>query len=240
MSVSRVHPREDQVAELTRGQSLPLGPIRGFHLMFIAEVLTRASEDLLSKWPATLLSGGETEINALIESRLNTLLDEDKLWSQLVRCVARGKETVSYDGSHLEKQPDLSIYLTYRTPSFPLVVECKLIDAPSGKKIELYCSQGLARFLRGEYAWAVREAFMLGYVRDGSTIFSCLKPFLAQSKASKPDTYKTEALPTSMPGHGSAELARSRHKRAFRYIGNPQNEPGTIAVWHLWTSFRPQ
>jgi hypothetical protein len=63
--------------------------------MFIAEVLTRASEDLLSKWPATLLSGGETEINALIESRLNTLLDEDKLWSQLVRCVARGKETVS-------------------------------------------------------------------------------------------------------------------------------------------------
>jgi hypothetical protein len=240
MNVSRVHPREDQVAELTRGQNLPLEPIRDFHLVFIAEALTRAWEDLLSKWPGTLLSGGETEINALIETRLNTLLDEDELWSQLVRCVARGKETVSYDGSPLEKQPDLSIYLTYRTPSFPLVVECKLIDAASGKKIELYCNLGLARFLRGEYAWAVREAFMLGYVRDGSTIFSCLEPFLAENKATEPDPYQTEALPTPMAGYRSAELARSRHNRAFRYIGNPQNQPGTIAVWHLWTSVRPQ
>jgi hypothetical protein len=240
MNVSRVHQREDQVAELTRGQNLPLEPIREFHLIFIAEVLTRAWADLLSKWPATLLSGAEAEINALIESRLNTFLDEDGPWSQLVRCVARGKETVSYDGSHLEKQPDLSIYLTYRTPSFPLVVECKLVDAPSGKKIELYCSQGLARFLRGEYAWAVREAFMLGYVRDGSTVLSCLTPFLAQSRASKPDTYQTEALPTSMTSHGPAELARSRHNRTFRYIRSPRNEPGTIAVWHLWTSTRPQ
>jgi hypothetical protein len=240
MNVSRVHPREDQVAELTRGQHIPLEPIHDFHLIFIAEVLTRAWEDLLSKWPETLLLGGETEINALIECRLNTLLDEDKLWSQLVRCVARGKETISYDGSYLEKRPDLSIYLTYRTPSFPLVVECKLIDEPSGKRIELYCSQGLARFLRGEYAWAVREAFMLGYVRDGSTIFSCLEPFLAQSRASEPDPYQTEALPTSMTSHRPTELARSRHNRGFRYIRTPQNEPGTIAVWHLWTSIRPQ
>src|SRR5450756_2530015 len=103
MKLSRVRLREEQVAELTRGQCLPLAPLHEMHLMFIAEVLTRASEDLLSRWCATLLSGGEAEVNALIETRLNTLLDEDELWSQLVRCVARGKGTVSYDGSHLEK-----------------------------------------------------------------------------------------------------------------------------------------
>ncbi len=235
MSISRVHPREEQVAELTRGQSLPLPPLQEVHLTFIAEVLTRVWDELLSRRRTTLLSGAEIEINALIETRLNALVDEDELWAQLVRCVARGKETVSYDGSHLEKQPDLSIYLTHRTPSFPLVVECKLIDAPSKKRIGLYCNEGLARLVRGEYAWAVREAFMLGYVRDGSTILSALEPFLAQSQTRLPDTYRTDVLPKSTR-YGASELARSSHTREFRYIGQPQNRPGAIAVWHLWIS----
>jgi hypothetical protein len=47
MSLSRVHPREDQVAELTRGQSLPLAPLPEIHLMLIAEALRRAWNDLL-------------------------------------------------------------------------------------------------------------------------------------------------------------------------------------------------
>lgn len=235
MNLGRVRPREEQVAELTRGQSLPLAPLQEIHLLFIAEVLNRAWRDLLPRSRTTLLSGGEPEINALIETRLNALLDEDQLWSQLVRCVARGKETVSHDGSHLEKRPDLTIYLTNRSPSFPLVVECKLIDAYTEKRVGSYCSEGLVRFVRGEYAWAVREAFMFGYVRDGSTIFLCLEPFLAQCRATQPDTYGTETLPESV-GHSAMELARSSHSREFRYIGQPQNKPGTIVVWHLWVS----
>src|ERR1035441_2300250 len=141
MNLSRVYPREDQVAELTRGQSLPLAPLHEIHLMFIAETLTRAWNDLLVDRRSTLLSGREPELNTLIETRLNALLEEDQRWSQLVRDVARGKETLSYDGSHLEKRPDLSIHLTDRSPSFPLIVECKLIDAPSRKKIDLYCEK---------------------------------------------------------------------------------------------------
>ena len=144
MNLSRVHPRHDQVAELTRGQSLPLAPLHEIHLRLVAEVLRRAWKDLLGDRRSILLSGGETEVNTLIETRLNALLEEDHLWSLLVRAVVRGKETVSFDGSHLEKQPDLSILLTDRNPSFPLVVECKLIDAPSRKKIDLYCNDGLA------------------------------------------------------------------------------------------------
>jgi hypothetical protein len=102
MNSGRVHPREDQVAELTRGQSLPLAPLRETHLIFIAEILRRAWNDLLVDRHSILLSGGESEVNALVETRLNALLEEDKLWSLLVRDVARGKETISYDGSHLE------------------------------------------------------------------------------------------------------------------------------------------
>ena len=239
MNSNRVHPREDQVAELTRGQSLPLAPVHKIHLIIIAGVLTRAWNDLLVDRRSILLSGRETELNTLMETRLNALLEEDELWAQLVRGVARGKETVSHDGAHLETRPDLSIHLTDRSPSFPLIVECKLIDAPSGQRIRLYCDKGLARFVRGEYGWATREAFMLAYVRDGSTIWSCLAPFLAQARAMQRDIYLTDALPQSM-GESEMHLARSSHNREFRYIGQSQNSPGAIAIWHLWIAARPQ
>ena len=238
MILSRVHPREDQIAELTRGQSLPLSPLHEIHLKFIVEVLTRAWNDLLGDRRSMLLSGGETEINSLIETRLNAFLEEDALWSLLVRSVARGKETLSYDGSHLEKRPDLSIHLTDRSPSFPLIVECKLIDSRSRRTIGLYCDDGLLRFVRGEYGWATREAFMLGYVRDGSTISSCLEPFLTKSRTRQPDTYRTEALPESM-WESDMHLARSSHSRDFRYVGQSHG-PGAIAIWHLWIVASPQ
>ena len=238
MKPSRVHPREDQVEELTRGQSLPLAPLPEMHLMFIAEVLTRVCNDLLVDRRSTLLSGAEPEVNTLIETRLNTLLEEDELWSLLVRGVAR-RETISYDGSHLEKRPDLSIHLTDRSPSFPLIVECKLIDVGSRRKIDLYCNDGLIRFVRGEYGWATREAFMLAYVRDGSTISSCLEPFLVQSRTKLPDIYLTDALPKPI-GESDMHLARSSHNRQFRYIDQAHSSPGAIAIWHLWIAASPQ
>jgi hypothetical protein len=235
--MGRVHPREDQVAELTRGQTLPLAPLHDVHLKFIAEVLRRAWNDLLVDRGSILLSGEEPELNTLIETRLNTLLQEDERWSQLVRGVGR-RQTISYDGSHLEKLPDLSIHLTSRSPSFPLIVECKVINTPSRKKIDLYCNDGLVRFVRGEYGWATCEAFMLAYVRDGSTISSCLEPFLAQSRTRQPDPYLTDAMPVSI-WESDMDLARSSHNREFCYIGQSHG-PGAIAIWHLWIAASTQ
>jgi hypothetical protein len=116
MNKNRFHPREDQVAELTRGQSLPLAPLQEEHLRCIAAALNRAWNDLMTERRATLLSGPEAELNSLMEIRLNALIETDDLWALLARNVARGKETISFDGSHLEKRPDLSIYLTDRSP----------------------------------------------------------------------------------------------------------------------------
>jgi hypothetical protein len=154
-----------------------------------------------------------------------------------VSAVARGRETISYDGSHLEKRPDLSIYLTNRSRSFPLIVECKLLDARSGKRVDLYCDDGLVRFVRGDYGWATREAFMLGYVRDGSTISSCLIPFLAHSQAAGPDDYRTRSLPVPT-AETTMQLARSSHGRKFEYIGRNTVSPGEIEIWHLWIAAR--
>ena len=233
MNRRRGHPREDQVAELTRGHRLPLAPLHETHLILIAETLSRAWRDLLVEHRSTLLSGQEVELKSFIESRLNALVDEEGLWSQLVRGVARGEETLSFDASHLEKQPGLNILLTNRSPAFPLLVECKLTDAPARKRIKLYCDDGLVRFVKGEYGWAGREAFMLAYVRDGSTISSCLYPFLAESQSQVMDSYLTGTLPESKAAESMC-LARSSHHRAFRYLGLEHDDPGPIAIWHLW------
>ena len=85
-----------------------------------------------------------------METRLLTLLHESREWSTLLSGVARGKESISHNGSSLEKRPDLSISLTKKDPRFPLIIECKLIDKKAGKEVALYGHKGLARFLDGE------------------------------------------------------------------------------------------
>lgn len=234
MSKGSVPPRLGQIAELTRGIEIPLTPLPERNLRIIAEVLSKAWADLLRTQRKALLSGQEAELNALMATRLNALLDEDAGWSVLVRSVTRGSETISFDGSHLEKRPDISLHLTARNPSFALIVECKLLDHPRGKRTDMYCNDGLARFIRGEYAWATREAFMLAYVRDESRIGTALTPHLSGCQKQKPDPFKTSALPEMIAG-AKLHLARSVHRRSFRYVGQPSsNKPGPISIWHLW------
>jgi hypothetical protein len=165
------------------------------------------------------------------------LIEEDPFWGQLVLCVARGKESLSFDGSHLEKSPDLSIYLSNRNRGFPLVTEAKIVDAASSKTEALYCDNGIRRFVEGEYAWGNREAFMVAYVRDGSSISTKLTPFLSTVMSQIPPGYLIETLPI-VAGSGTADLAHSRHGRSFIYAGHawPSLEPGPISVSHLWLS----
>lgn len=228
-------PRYEQIDELTRGLGLPLVALHEEHLTLIAEVIAQAFAELSLSQTAVLANGSEAEINTLMETRLARMLDEHPLWEQLVRTVARGKETVSFDGAHLEKRPDLSIYLTARSPSFPLVVECTLIDAKEGRSNALYCNNGLRRFLTGEYGWALRESFMLAYVRDQSTIASSLLPFLDASLNTDAQLFAIEELP-SASAHATLDLARTAHRREFRYPQRepPADAPGAIAIWHLW------
>ena len=205
-------------------------------MQVLAEGLRHAFDDLRARRPETMVSGDEPEVTALMEARLNRLLDEKVVWTGLVIAVARGRESSSFDGSHLEKRPDLSIYLSNRTRSFPLVVEAKIVDAATAKTVASYCEHGLRRFVEGEYAWAHHEALMLGYVRDGSSIDAALKPFLERAMVPSPSTYLVEELPVHV-GSGVPDLARTRHGREFEYVGqDPPNSPGPIAIWHVWLS----
>lgn len=219
-------PRPEQVAALTRGQPLPLPPLPETTLLMMAEMLARAWNDLRSKHAQTLHGGSEAEVTSLLQIRLNALLDEDHCWEMLVCGVSRGLESISFNGTHLEKRPDLSIHLTARRFDFPLVVECKLMDRPQEKTVGLYCRDGLMRFVRGEYAWMSAEAFMLAYVRDNSTISTHLSPHLADESSCA-----TLGLPQALPS--SADLAHSHHNRPFTYLSGT-SDPGPIILWHFW------
>lgn len=224
-------PRPDQIAELTRGLDLPLAAIDDALLYVIAEGVAQAFNDIRHNAPGTIATGDEAEITALLQARLNAMIEDDPLWRQLVASVVRGQESVSFDGSHLEKRPDLSIHLTARSRRFPLIAEAKIIDPSKGEN--LYCSQGIRRFLNGEYGWGGREAFMIAYVRDGSTITTRLGPYLALP--AQQASYAVQDLPTSF-GFGGCDSAKSRHGRSFLYahMAPPANDPGAIALWHLW------
>src|SRR3546814_8465705 len=134
-------PRPDQIAELTRGLNLPLSAIDDVYLHIIADGVSEAFKDIRDGAPETIATGDEAEVTALLEAHLNRMIEEDKVWRQLVASVVRGKESLSFDGSRLEQRPDLSIHLTARTRRFPLIAEAKRSEERRvGKECVSTCS----------------------------------------------------------------------------------------------------
>jgi len=236
MRKSKLRPRPDHVAEFTRGVALPLPPLSRVTLQVVAETIERAWNELVADHGEKLGRGDEAEVSDLMVSRLNQFLDYDSCWATVAVGVSRGRESISFDGRHLEKRPDISIHLARRNFDYPLVAECKLIDHPCDKTVAIYCSQGLVRFIRGEYAWISSEAFMLAYVRDGSRIATTLRPRLTNEREAASNPCATESLPTPIP-NGLSNFAHSRHGRCFSYLAPAENtNPGAIDIWHLWLS----
>ncbi len=227
----------DQVAALVSGVKLPLEPIGEEFLDIVVEGLTSAFEDARAAAPTTVANESEAAVTALLETHLNRKIDEDPFWGTLVASVGRGTESVNFDGTKLEKRPDLSITFSERSRRFPLIVEAKIVDHQSGKTSKLYCDNGIERFLNGDYAWGCQEAFMLAYVRDTSSQLSTLQARLLPTNNSVELPYATLEGP-SKRCTGGGELAITRHSRAFNYPCQPapDHKPGDIHLWHLWLS----
>jgi hypothetical protein len=203
------------------------------HLWIIIDALRRALDQLVTEHGEALAAREENELNALLQARLNSLCAQERILSQMVACVVRGGETLSFDGKRLELRPDLGIHLTGRHRNFPLVVECKIIDATSRKGVDLYCANGIRRFVEGEYAWASSQGVMLAYVRDGSSLTGALRPHLKLSAALDHDPLRTEVMPRKARG-ASSPVWTSRHGRDFDYVDGASGLPGPIGISHLW------
>lgn len=227
-------PRPDHIAELTMGVRLPLDPIAEVHLSVILAAISSAWDELLVGGAPALLAGDEAEVNALLEPRLNHFCRTRPLWKDLVHSVHRGRETMNYSGTKIEDRPDLSLAFTSGDRNFPFTIECKIIDYQNGKGVDRYCKNGIARFVSGEYAWAHREAIMLAYVRDGSTVATRLVPHLAKNATLSPDILQTISHPAPrLDVHPTAY--HSSHQRNFSYLsGAGGAQPGPISLFHLW------
>lgn len=216
-------------------------------ILLIRRVLMRAFE-LLREQHFQLSDASEDEVTAALLSTIENNLRQAGLIAgfnkRTYEPVVRQGQCANYNGAVLTKTPDMCFKLRHdeseSRPVIPefdaLFVECKPVDSahPAGSK---YCDDGLIRFVRGDYAWAMQEGMMLAFARDRRTIARHLVP--AMSEPTRMKSLHTVELPTAAASRAAmasdtAEAVHiSRHKRFFPWIHN-KGQATEITIYHLW------
>lgn len=216
-------------------------------ILLIRRVLMRALE-LLREQEFRLADATEDEVTAAllstIENNLRQVGTVAGFNKRAYEPVVRQGQCANYNGAVLTKTPDMCFKLrldeSEHRPVIPefdaLFVECKPVDAkhPVGSK---YCDDGLIRFVRGDYAWAMQEGMMLAFARNGRTIAKHLIP--AMSEPIRMKSLNTLELPVASTSRAasSADTAEavqvSRHKRLFPWL-HGKGQATDITIYHLW------
>jgi hypothetical protein len=216
-------------------------------ILLIRRVLLRAFE-LLREQQDNLAAATEDQVTAALRSTVeNNLRQSGEVPGFNKRSydtVIRQSQCANYDGTCLTKTPDLFFKLrddvSEPRPVLSefdgLFIEAKPVDSthPVGSK---YCDDGLIRFVRGDYAWAMQEAMMLAYARDGRSISGHLIPAMAQRR--RMTSLATIQLPeacleTAASACSEAEAVHiSLHRRKFPWPDD-KGSATDITVYHLW------
>ena len=216
-------------------------------VLLIRRVLLRAFE-LLREQGYPVATANEDpvtkELRSIIENRLRQSGEVRGFSKRTFEFVVRQGQWENYNGTIITKTPDLFFKLRddegrrigVRSEFDGLFIEAKPVDSthPVGSK---YCDDGLIRFVRGDYAWAMQDAMMLAYARDGRTIAGHLIPEM--TKSDRMTSLGTAHLPevcraTAAAACSEAEAVHiSQHRRDFPW---PHGKgPATdITVYHLW------
>ena len=153
--------------------------------------------------------------------------------------VRRGAEVTNFDGKHPSKKPDLVFDLARDAPLAlssldALFVECKPVDK-SHSIVNHYGAKGAFRFINGDYSWAMQEAMMLAYVRNGHTLSASLGPMLSSEPLK---TLLGQPSPiVQVSGGQDSQFAEclhvTGHNRNFRW---PQGrgQAGPVRIFHSW------
>jgi hypothetical protein len=170
---------------------------------------------------------------------------QDKVWNRTIvdgfdaevfSSVTRGPEVRSFDGGHPDKRPDMVVQLVdiperVRPSQYGIFIECKKVDA-AHSMLSDYCDEGILRFVRGDYAWAMTEAMMIGYADSGKSAVEALGSALKKRAAA--------VLPAREPwmcartaSAAGVPVAITEHGRNFVYIETGQAAPA-IMLRHLW------
>ncbi len=141
-----------------------------------------------------------------------------------------GSKLKNWNGVHLEKQPDIAfrpqrMYPGIRYPDqMVFLVECKLV---TDEGLSLYGTEGMARFVRGDYAWAVSSGMMLGYARGGYALPNELGPYLRNARTDY-EVVSGAAKHDTVP-----DVYVTIHSRN-RVTCLPADERARIRLLHLW------
>lgn len=220
-------------------QSLPLG----FHLIIETAICAAWKLMLYQGRPGFDLQTADedTVTHELYERLYDEIFDKgivDGFDHEVFAAVRREPKIRNFSGSNPDKMPDLLVEFIDRpagvmNSQYGLFIECKPVDQkhPVGSA---YCDKGLIRFIRGDYAWAMRSAMMVGYARDGYFLISKLSTALASKRKEPiPTCLELESCPHTQAMVFAEQVVISRHKRTFQYIDN-HTPAGIIVIRHLW------
>ena len=180
----------------------------------------------------------EPKISTLLKIQLERCLDRSESLRLLVSGLADDAKTIDHRGENLGRKPDLHLLFTSppnEARRDPLLCEAKVIHEKNGQTIERYLTEGMRRFVDGEYGWIGVDGLMLAYVRDGSTLSDDLAPELERRAKDKTDPLLTLSVTrTPTPDH-----LESVHRREI-VVPAAQGElsPGPISLTHLWLDAR--
>lgn len=158
--------------------------------------------------------------------------------SEMFESVGRCESLPNYNGTAINKQPDLIV----RLANGPLgatrrlvgvFVESKVISMT--RAIDKYTDDGVLRFVRGDYAWTMKAALMLGYQVPRPRPLSSLESKLGSDATlcCEPQPSYLSVLPELAP-----LSAASLHGRPWSYPCG--DAPGQIRLWHMWDLTVPE
>lgn len=216
-------------------------PVEALPYPPVSHVLLRAAQDaLVEAWrrllarpidPNALLAAHEDDItNPLVDELVRMCRDGFGAFRQdSFAAVVKSEELQDFSGKEVQKRPDIILRLVpdparvLEARYYALFVEAKVINRHANKRVTRYCSEGVARFCDGRYAWKMREGMLVAYVLDGSVLAMALPPAL-----------DTALVPRAWPTPSRAEIAASIHDRSWSYRAPNQGAPGAIVLSHVW------
>ncbi len=129
-------------------------------------------------------------------------------------------------------RPKINPFPGRNTALYGLFVEAKLL---SDGELHGYMRQGLIKFLRGDYAWAMCHGMMVAYVRPttNQTLPNALVNYFGRRGNANSFALK------NAPQAWSSDRRQPRpsvtvHERTWHYPGPSRLSPGDIEIIHLW------
>jgi hypothetical protein len=212
--------------------SFPHPPVSVAVILIIEKAIKYAWKKLKENPPNdfNLSNSKEDNITVELQEKLEELRaseDIDGFNAQRFETVNRGANFKNYNGKSINKQPDLIIKLDgIFGLQNGIFIECKPIGFKHSIKTK-YCDQGIKRFIKGDYAWAMPFAMMVGYVKGDYSIIPKLYNILNKHR----EAYYTKKLP--YPCKETEKVYITEHKRAWMYPQTGKNAKN-ISIRHLW------